>query len=292
MRNRNGETRDFKFAFFGTPQIAVWVLEELEKAGYMPALVVTNPDKPVGRHHELTPSPVKVWAKERGIETCEPETLKKEEVYTALSATPYDLFVVAAYGKIIPENILSLPRRGTLNVHPSLLPAFRGASPIRSAILEDIRETGVTIMEMDAELDHGPIVAQQSVRSAEWPPRGRDFDEVLARAGGSLLASVIPQWLAGSIQRTEQNHAEATFCTKITKEMGEIDLADDPYKNLLKIRAFDGWPGTFFYAEKGGERIRVKIVDAKLATDGSLHITRVIPEGRKEVSYEDFVRDQ
>ncbi len=278
------------FVFFGTPQIAVIVLDELEKAGHLPSLIVTNPDKPVGRHHELTPSPVKVWARERGIESFEPASLRNEEAYAKLSAEQHDLFIVAAYGKIIPENILALPKHGTLNVHPSLLPKLRGASPIRSAILGDVKETGVTIMEMDAELDHGPIVAQKNVPISEWPPHGRKLDELLAQEGGALLASVIPDWLEGTREATPQAHNEATFCTKITKEMGELNLADDPYQNLLKIRAFDGWPGTFFFAEKNGARVRVKIVDAKLDADGSLKITRVIPEGKNEMSYKDFVR--
>ncbi len=285
-------TNTSTFAFFGTPKIAVWVLEELEKQGLVPALVVTNPDAPHGRKQTMTPPPAKQWALSKGIPVRQPNTLKDETLQADLRAGNYEYFVVAAYGKLIPESVLTIPSQGTLNVHPSLLPKLRGASPIRSAILNDMRETGVTIMLMDKELDHGPILAQETARIelSEWPLHGQVLDERLARQGGTLLAAVIPQWLRGDIEACEQDHTKATFCTKISKEMGELDLSTDSYQNLLKIRAFDGWPGTFFYAQKRGVQLRVKIVDAELAADGTLAITRVIPEGRKEMSFEDFLR--
>ena len=287
------DLENLKLCFFGTPDIAVWVLEALAKRGIVPALVVTNADAPKGRKMVLTPPPAKVWATERGIEVFQPATLKDATVEAQLRAGVYDLFLVAAYGKIIPQAILDIPKFGTLNVHPSLLPSLRGASPIRSAILNDAHETGVTIMLMDAELDHGPILAQEKVMVEEraWPLRGHALDELLARKGGKLLADVIPRWVAGEVTPVEQAHEKATFCTKITKEMGEIDLTADPYQNLLKIRAFDGWPGTFFFTEKKGARLRVKITDAELAPDDSLKLLRVIPEGKKEMAYEDFTRD-
>lgn len=278
-------------AFFGTPDIAVFVLDALEQAGIVPALVVTNPDAPQGRKLIMTPPPAKGWAYERNIEVFQPETLKDDAVAQLLRDGGFDLFVVVAYGKIIPKSILEIPKHGTLNVHPSLLPKFRGASPIRSAILADVRETGVTVMLMDEQLDHGPILAQESANIAptDWPMRGRELDELLARKGGALLASVIPRWVAHEVTPREQEHGSATFCTKISKEMGALDLKSDSYQNLLKIRAFDGWPGTHFFTEKNGVRMRVKIVDAALASDGTLRITRVIPEGKKEMSFESFM---
>lgn len=280
------------FAFFGTPLVAVWVLEELEKHGILPTLVITNPDAPQGRKLILTPPPVKEWAVARGIEVFQPTTLRDEAVVQKLRSQNFDLFIVAAYGKIIPQSILDIPPQSTLNVHPSLLPLLRGASPIRSAILGDMRDTGVTIMLMDAALDHGPILAQETanITKDEWPLRGETLDERLARQGGRMLAEAIPQWIAGTITAKEQDHTAATHCTKITKEMGEIDLSADPYQNLLKIRAFDGWPGTFFFTEKHGKRLRIKIIDAELTEDGSLKITRVVPEGKKEMNYDDFLR--
>lgn len=279
-----------RIAFFGTPQIAVWVLAELEKAGIVPSLIITNPDAPVGRKQIMTPPPVATWAKAHAIPVFQPTSLKNPDDLHMLTDTSWDLFVVVAYGKILPEWLINLPTHKTLNVHPSLLPTLRGASPIRSAILGDIRETGVTIMQMDAEMDHGPIVTQRATPITEWPVRGLVLDEMMAHQGGALLVGVIPKWLNGEITPVEQDHTKATFCTKITKEMGEISLEGDPYQNFLKICAFDGWPGTFFFTEKNGMCMRVKIVDAKLAEDGSLKILRIIPEGKKEILYEDFMR--
>lgn len=273
-----------RIVFFGTPEIAATILEELKASGIVPALVVTNPDRPVGRKQTMTPPPVKVWAEKESVEVLQPEDLKDEQTLAPLFNTEWDLFIVAAYGGILPKKLLELPEHGVLNVHPSLLPKFRGASPIRSAILSDERETGVTIMQMDEKMDHGPIVAQARVEIAkeDWPLSGHILDDILAHAGGELLAETIPAWLEGAITPEEQDHEKATYCQKISKDMGELDLKDDPYQNLLKIRAFDGWPGTFFYDENGK---RVKITEAELTADGSLKILKVIPEGKKEIDF-------
>ncbi len=282
-----------KFAFFGTPDIAVIVLEKLKASGMIPSVVITNPDAPQGRKMVLTPPPVKQWATQHNIPVIQPQSLRTDKtVELYLKENGIELSIVVAYGKIIPESLFSIPKFGMINVHPSLLPKLRGASPIRSALLQDIRETGVSIMLLDKELDHGPILAQEAVSIPHdaWPLRGRELDVLLASQGGELLVHTLPQWIEGALTPKEQDHSSATFCTKILKEMGEIDLAEDAYQNLLKIRAFDGWPGTFFYTEKSGKRIRVKITDAELAQDGSLKILRVIPEGRNEMSYADFIR--
>jgi methionyl-tRNA formyltransferase len=283
-----------RFAFFGTPVIARIVLDELAAAGYTPALLVTNPDAPVGRKQVLTPPPVKMWATERGIPVIQPSSLKKPEAVPELTQEPFDCFIVAAYGKIIPPWLLGLPRHGTLNVHPSLLPAFRGASPIRSAILADERQTGVTIMLMDAELDHGPILAQEAahITPAEWPLPGRILDERLARQGGRLLSATLPRHLAGELTPKEQDHSAATFCTKIDKSMSEIAL--DPhhlptgataYQYLLKVRAFDGWPETFFIHQ--GKRVKIK--DATII-DGVFTPQEVTPEGRGTLKFSDYLQ--
>ena len=283
-----------RIAFFGTPNLAVEVLEILNEHNLLPVCVVTNPDMPQGRKMQLTPSPVKVWATSHGVPTYEPESLvQNNHVQQLLEKEAIDLCIVVAYGKIIPQDILDIPKFGTLNVHPSLLPTLRGASPIRSAIREDKSTTGVTIMLLDALLDHGPILAQKEFNFGPdiWPLRGRELDTRLAHSGGILLVETIPEWIAGNIVPREQEHAQATFCSKITKEMGEINLAGDGYMNLLKIRAFDGWPGTYFFYEKNEKNIRVKIIDAELNPDKTLRILRVIPEGKSEMSYDDFIRN-
>ncbi len=282
---------DTKIAFFGTPHLSVWVLNELESQGILPALVITNPDTPQGRKMMLTPTPVAVWAEARTIPVLKLASLKSPEVESLLKASRCELFVVAAYGKLIPQAILDIPKYKTLNTHPSLLPLLRGASPVRSAILQDMNPTGVTIMELTAGMDEGPLLIQEEVAIPKeaWPLRGNELDEILFKKGGTMLAEILPNWIDGTCIPHEQDHARATYCTKITKEMGGVNLKDDPYQNLLKIRAFDGWPGTFFLQEKSGHKIRIKIVDAEIGSDGSLTILRVIPEGKKEMDYKDFI---
>jgi len=282
-----------RFAFFGTPEIAAIVLDELEHAGYVPSLIVTNPDAPVGRKQILTPSPAKAWGLNRNLPVITPTTLKQP--LPELDDASWDLFIVAAYGKLIPERLLALPKHGTLNVHPSLLPMFRGASPIRSAILADERETGVTIMLMDKELDHGPILAQEhtAITEAEWPIPGRILDERLARQGGRLLATTLSRYLAGEISPKEQDHTAATFCTKISKDMSELTLnphhlptGHSAYQHLLKVRALDGWPETFFFYN--GKRVKIK--DATIE-NGIFTPTRVIPEGKQEMSFSQYIQN-
>jgi methionyl-tRNA formyltransferase len=290
------DNTSLKFAFFGTPDIAAIALDTLAAAGFVPSLVVCNPDAPVGRKHVMTPPPTKVWAEAHGVPVLQPTTLRDREALTPLTETTWDLFVVVAYGKLMPQWLLDLPAHKTINLHPSLLPHLRGASPIRSAILHDIRETGITIMLLDAHMDHGPILAQASanIAESEWPLMGHELDERLAHLGGQLLADTIPQWITGAITPTEQDHASATFCTKIEKTMSELatdpqnlPTGNDAYDILLKIRAFDGWPETFFIYN--GKRIKIK--DAHLDANGQLVITRIIPEGKSEMDWNQYFRN-
>jgi methionyl-tRNA formyltransferase len=279
--------------FFGTPDIAVWVLEELQKAGFVPELIITNPDRPKGRKMELTPPPAKVWALDHDVEVFQPENLSDPEVEEKLCRYDSDLYVVIAYGGIIPHEILKIPKHGVLNVHPSLLPELRGASPIRSAILQDKKETGVSIMLMDEELDHGPILSQEVFVAEEWPIDGEELDKKLAIMGGKLLGDTIPEWVAGNIDSQEQDHKAATYSTKITKGMAELEIdpfslpiGEDAYNALLKIRAFSGWPEAFFIRE--GKRVKIK--DADLDENGILEITRVTPEGKKEMDFGEYLK--
>lgn len=276
------------FTFFGTGEIAVGVLNELERAGFVPSHIVTSPDKPAGRGRVLTPPPVKVWAGERNISLSQPEKLDTDFL-TREGAYLKELIIVADYGKIIPKSVLDVPKHGVLNVHPSLLPRLRGPSPIRSAILTNEKKTGVTIMQMDEEMDHGPIVAQKEVEIADFPPRGRELDALLSREGGRVLAEVLPKWIDGGITAREQEHDKASYTKKLSKDDAEIILSDDAYNNFLKIRAFDDNPRPYFFAQRGDSQIRVVIVDAHMK-DGALIIGRVIPEGKKEMTYEEFLR--
>lgn len=286
------KNKDLLIAFFGTPELAVRVLARLKAHGRMPVLVVTAPDRPKGRGKEVAPPPAKEWALRHGIDVAQPATLKNgfaEE----LRNSDWDLFIVAAYGKLIPRAILDIPRYGTLNVHPSLLPKFRGPSPVLSAILADERETGVSIMLLDEEMDHGPVVAQARVEIAaeDWPLKGSVLEALLAEEGGNLLAEAIPPWVGGEIQPEEQEHGAATRTRKFEDSDARIDLRGDPRENFLKIRAFDVNPRAYMVLERNGKPMRVIITDAVYA-DGKLTLTRVIPEGKKEMSYEDFLRGQ
>lgn len=263
--------------FFGTPRFAVFVLEELEHAGIIPDLIVTAPDRPKGRGLKLASPPVKDWALAHDIECYQPDSLREA---SPLGNSEFDLGIVAAYGKILPKALVDAPRFGTLNVHPSLLPKFRGASPVESQILADERTVGVSIMQLDEEMDHGPILAQASITLDEWPVRARDLEELLAREGGALLAESLDPYMDLSLKPVMQDHAVATYTKKIRKEDGEIDLSGDGYQNYLKFCAYDEWPGTFFF-DNG---TRIKIVDA--TWDGSAFIPlRVIPEGKSERDY-------
>ncbi|HVV39120.1 MAG TPA: methionyl-tRNA formyltransferase [Candidatus Paceibacterota bacterium] len=276
------------FAFFGTPRFSVQVLDALEAHGLLPALVITAPDKPRGRGLQVMPSPAKEWALERAIDVLTPATLKDPEFVAELANTEWDVFAVAAYNKLIPKEVLDIPRRGCLNVHPSLLPKFRGPSPAVSAILADERTTGVTIMQMSEKMDEGPIVAQAKVELEEeaWPPKGSMFEDLLATEGGNLLAEVMSDWIAGEITPEPQDDSLAAYTKKFTTEDALIDLNGDPREQLIKIRAFDKNPRAYFLTP---EKKRVIITDAQLQ-DGKLEILKVIPEGKKEMSYKDFLR--
>ncbi|MDP3645867.1 MAG: methionyl-tRNA formyltransferase [bacterium] len=269
------------FAFFGTSHIAVYVLDALEVTGYLPSLVVTIPAKPKGRGLEVTPTAAEVWAKERNI----PVSYTWDE----FENKKWDVAIIVDYGKIVPKKIIELPRRGLLNVHPSLLPRLRGASPIRTALLQNENPTGVTVMLVDEKMDHGPIVAQKKINVPDWPVKNSELEHILLTEGGALLAQILPHWIEGDIEAREQNHDLATFTVKIEKEDGLLDLSDDPYKNLLKIRAYEGWPGTFAFFKKGSKDVRVKIIDAHIENN-ALVIDRVVPEGKREMAYGEFLR--
>jgi len=265
--------------FFGTSEFSVFVLEELEKRGLSPDLIITSPDKPKGRKLVLTPPPVKIWAEEKGVQFLQPELLD-ENFVKRLKEKSWDVFLIASYGKIVPQAILDIPKHQTLNVHPSLLPKYRGASPIQSQILNDEQGIGVTIMLVDEKVDHGPILDQELVSMDKWPIKRSVLEKVLGEVGGSLLSNVILEWVDGNIDPQEQDHEKATFCTKIKKEDALIDLNADPYENLLKIYAFEGWPRAYYIDQNNK---RVVIIDATIDKDGKLRLLRIIPEGKKEI---------
>lgn len=281
---------NLKIAFFGTPHFAVYVLEEMARAGIPPSLLVTAAEKPAGRGLLPRPSPVKEWGRAQGISVAEPSKLDTSDSEAAiLYQQSYDLFVVAGYGKILPHSLLSRTKHGVLNVHPSLLPKYRGPSPIETQILQNDQNPGVSVILLDEETDHGPVLAQETPSLPRWPLSRSELEDILWKRGGELIAECIPKYVAGELTPHEQNHQEATFTKKLEKEDGLIELTGDAYGNYLKFLAYERWPGVYFFIERNEKKIRVKVTDATFI-DEVFTVTRVIPEGKKEMSYADFSR--
>jgi methionyl-tRNA formyltransferase len=287
------EKHRLRIVFFGTSAFTTAVLDELKNAGFLPALIVTAPDRPKGRGHAITPPPAKIWGDANEIDVYQPEKLDAGTI-AEVANSEWDLFLVASYGNIIPKALLELPRYGTLNVHPSLLPKYRGASPIVGQILADDALCGITIMLMDEKLDHGPILSQARIEIEEddWPIAGSVLADMLAHEGGKLLAETIPRWVAGEITPEVQDESQATVTRKLKKEDGELEMESglpctegaSGRQNFIKIQAFDEWPGAFFFMQDG---TRVKVTEASFA-DRILTIEKVVPEGKREMSWNIF----
>lgn len=266
-------TSKLNFVFFGTPDVASETLEILKQAGHLPSLIVTATDKPQGRKMILTPPPVKTWAIENNINYIQPEKITADILPEA------DLYIVVAYGKILEEVIINKPKLGSINIHYSLLPKYRGASPVESAILHGEKETGVSIQKMVYQMDAGNIIALEKIDilPTETAPELRIR---LIKLGGELLVKTLSKIITGDMKETKQDESLATFCKKIKKEDGLIDLNDDAEKNYNKFRAYSHWPRTFFFKSDK----RIIITHAKLE-NGQFVIEKIIPEGGKEVAY-------
>ncbi len=273
------QDQKLSFIFFGTPDLAVSALDALSKHGYLPSAIVTSSDKPVGRHQVLSPSPTKVWGLAHHIPVLEPA--KIDDLFLSqLSTFDFRLFVVAAYGKILPQKLLDMPTYGTLNIHPSLLPLYRGTAPVVGPLLAGDEKTGVTIIKLDADVDHGSILFQDE-RILSGNEKASELGNELFYHGGVELASILPNYVVNNIELKEQDHSIATFTKKIKKEDGLVQLTDDPIILWRKYRAYDQWPGIFFFDENNK---RVKITQA-IFENGQFIIEKVIPEGRKEIPY-------
>ncbi|MDQ3244934.1 MAG: methionyl-tRNA formyltransferase [bacterium] len=286
------------FVFFGTPDVASETLEILKQSGFLPSLIITAPDRPAGRKLLLTPPPVKTWATKNNIPYIQPEKITPSALLDTsplLSGrentnTP-DLFVVVAYGKILPESIINMPRLGTINIHYSLLPKYRGASPVESAVLNGDTETGVCIQKMAFKMDTGDIIMSEKIliEPTETAPKLRTR---LIKIGGDLLVKTLPDIFLNKIILTPQDETLATHCKKICKEDGLIDLATSdlatrsPSGFYNKFRAYYHWPRIYFMHDDK----RVIITDAMLEDDKFI-IKKVIPEGRKEITWEEFQKN-
>ncbi len=279
--------KEIKIAFWGSSDFSVAAIEELKNLGIIPELIITTPDKPQGRKMILTPTPVKSWAEENSIECLTPTKLKDSEFIEKIKE--YNLMIVASYGKIIPKEVIDIPEFKILNIHPSLLPKYRGASPLQNQILNDEFEVGVSIMQVDIEMDHGPIITQKKVVINNWPIGFTELQDVLAKEGAKIISEILPDWIKGDIETKEQKHSKATFTKKVEKADGFIDIINgDQFKNYLKILAYEEWPRAYFEIEKKGIKTRV-IIKSATWEDGALKILKVIPEGKKEMDYKSFL---
>ncbi len=299
------QKNNLNFIFWGTPDVASETLEILKENGYIPSLIITAPDKPQGRKMLITPPPVKVWAIKNNIPYIQPENLsERQNIFKGQSLREFpqglslesknilpdsdpikieslpDLFLVVAYGKIIPEDIINMPKLGSINIHYSLLPKYRGASPVESAILNGDTETGISIQKMEYKMDTGPIIAQKKVEIKPDEKTG-ELRKRLIKIGGELLIKILPDFIDGKIKLTPQDERQASVCKKIKKEDGLINLgAELPSDLYNKFRAYATWPRTYFFFDEK----RIIITDAKLE-NGLFKILKIIPEGGKEVNY-------
>lgn len=295
--------------FWGTPNFAIPVLEALQKKNFAIVGVVTKPDEPQGREQILIPPPIKVFAQNLGINVYQPETLK---TLTRSDFPEADLFIVAAYGKIIPKQILEIPKLGALVLHPSLLPRWRGPSPVQSAILNGDAETGVTIMKMDELMDHGPIVAQSAVCKIDRKSFSK-LNPILWETGTKLLIETLPRWIRGEISAIEQDNSQATFSKILKRDDGRIDWKKPSVEIERQIRAFNSWPGTWTLLPTKDKILRVKIEEGENVEDeilegspgylqqingrplvktgrGSILLKKLVLEGKKSIDASSFVR--
>ncbi len=276
-----------RYIFFGTPRFAEIVLEGLIAAGMPPAAVVCNPDRPAGRKHVIVPPPTKTLAirTSADIDIIQPEQLDETFVRRIEKLRP-ELFVVAAYAKIIPAAILAIPRGGTLGVHPSLLPAYRGASPIQSAILAGETRTGATIYMMDEKMDHGPIVAQKPLMFDPLSTSYETLEWELAALSATLLVRAIPSVMDGTARPVPQDGSRATFTKKFTAENGfvkdtELDAACDGASDKAElivrtVNALNPEPGV--WTLRGGKRIKLLVARME---GGALALVTVQEEGQR-----------
>ncbi len=258
-----------KIVFMGTPDFALPSLRALIAADDVVA-VVTQPDRPAGRSKGLRQSPVKRLAQAAGLPVFQPQRLRQPAAIETLRAFAADLYVVVAFGQILPQAALDLPRYGTLNVHASLLPRWRGAAPIQAAIRAGDTVSGLTIMLLDAGLDTGPILTQRALPLAQ-DETGQSLHDKLAPLGADLLLETLPGYLAGAIAPQPQDNAQATYAPQIKKEEGEIDWTQPASAIERLARAFSPWPGTYTYLNGALLKIKAGQAGAGQAPAGQVH---------------------
>lgn len=300
-----------KIIYMGTPDFAVAPLEAILKAGHEVTAVVTQPDRQKGRGREVQYSPVKECALSHGIPVLQPLKIKEKDAVEELRKYPADIFVVAAFGQLLSEEILNMPRFGCINIHASLLPAYRGAAPIQWCVINGEEKTGVTIMQMAKGMDTGDILLQKEVVLDEKETGGSLFDRLM-ETGAELIVEVLPKIEAGELTPVVQKEELATYAGKITKDMGNIDFAKSALTIERLIRGLNPWPSAFTHYK--GKILKIWEADVvsecanaenpvpgtviamdkesfTLATgEGALRIRSLQPEGKKRMSCAEFMR--
>jgi len=297
----------------GTPDFAVPSLEALADSAYEIVAVYTQPDRESGRGRQVVAPPVKRVAVSRGLGVLQPIKLRAREAIASVANLAPELIVVAAYGHILPQEVLNLPRYGCINVHPSLLPKYRGSSPIASAILDGEKITGVTIMLLDEGMDTGPVLRQKEVPISDEDTTGT-LTAKLATIGAQSLLETLSHWIEASIEPQPQDASRATYSRQITKEDGEINWQLSALDIWRRVRAFEPWPGS--YTHWSGRRLKVikavplsgeKMEEAGevialeqsspapvgvVTGNGILGLLSVQLEGKKEMSANEFLPGQ
>lgn len=287
----------------GTPEFAVPCLKELVADGNEIAGVFTQPDKPKGRGYTLTPPPVKVTALENNIEVFQPTTLKDGSAYEVLKELEPEMIVVVAYGKILPKEIIDLPKYGCINVHASLLPEYRGAAPIQRAVLDGKKKTGVTAMYMDVGLDTGDMLMKSELEIGENETADELHDR-LSVLGARLIVKVVHSAENGTLTREKQDDSKSCYAKMLTKEMSKIDFSKPAQEIHNQVRGLNSWPSAT--AMLNGKRVKIHktlIADGKgeqgqvlslnpfivACGDGAVEITEIQPEGKKKMSAQAFI---
>ncbi len=295
-----------KLVFMGTPDFAVASLEALVESGHEITLVVTQPDRPRGRGYTMTPSPVKSYALEKGLNVISPDTLKNEEVIKTLEDSDADFFIVTAYGRLLSKRILDIPKRGCVNVHASLLPKWRGAAPINRAVMSGDKKGGITLMYMDEGLDTGDMILTKEIDiPSDWT--AEDYHDALMSVGKELLHEFLKLAEKGDIPRIAQDGEKATYAAKIGNEDAFLTFDETAEAVKNRIRGLSPFPGAFCFIN--GKRFKVRNAVASngvgeigrvLSTDkggieiackdGSVIITRLCPEGKGVCDAESYLR--
>ena len=306
MSKNCGKKCAAKIVFAGTPEFAAYLLEYLINNGFNLTACISQPDKAQGRQQKIKPSAVKRIAQKHKLPLWQPAKLKdNQELINQIKSINPDFLVVASYGKIIPQEILNLFPKGPINVHASLLPQLRGASPISAAIIQGFAETGITIMQMNEKMDEGSILAQEKVRISQQETTN-SLTEKLKNKAAPLLAVTLGGLCQGKLKAKEQNHRHATYCPIIKKKDGEINWQEKSEVIARRIRALNPWPGTFTFWQSQ----RLKIMQATESEknlpsgkaivqnqelligtgDKSLSIKKLQLAGKKQLTVEDFLR--